>query len=174
MDWIESYVFTGGITRAMNKKLSTVAFFVTLLLLSACTANSNQSNNETPKIVNAQIMIPGKISLNKESVLSVRVTQGSDNVDDADEVQFEIWKENNKEDSEMIEAQHEKDGIYTVKKTFKEDGIYYVQTHVTARDMHVMPKKPFIVGIATEEELKKLEKESQKQDAPHDNSGSHH
>lgn len=157
----------------MNKLLLTFMLIVTLLL-SACTTNSSQTNNETLKIVNAEIMIPGKISIDKESVLGVKLTQGSENVDDADDVQFEVWKAGSKEVSELIEAQHEKNGIYNVKKTFKEDGIYYVQTHVTARDLHVMPKKPFIVGIATEEELEKLEKELQKQDASNDNSGSHH
>ena len=157
----------------MNKLLL-ISMLIATLLLSACTANSSQTNNETPQIVNAEIMIPGKITIDKESVLGVKLTQGSENVDDAHDVQFEVWKAGSKEVSELIEAQHEKNGIYNVKKTFKEDGIYYVQTHVTARDLHVMPKKPFIVGIATEEELEKLEKELQKQDASNENSGSHH
>ncbi|WP_209121209.1 FixH family protein [Alkalihalobacillus sp. BA299] len=152
--------------------LSKFVLIATLLLLSACTGS--QTNDEVPKIVDVEIMIPGKISLNKESELSVKLTQGSDIVDDADEVQFEIWKANSKEDSEMIEAKHEKGGIYSIQKTFKEDGLYYVQTHVTARSLHVMPKKQFIVGTATEEELKELEKNSNKQDAPSDQGGSHH
>lgn len=156
----------------MNKLLlATFGLIATLLLLSACTANNIQKNNETPKIVNAEIMIPGRIPLNKESVLSVKLSQGSDTVDDADEVQFEIWKVNSKEDSELIEAKHEKDGIYSILKTFKEDGLYYVQTHVTAHGLHVMPKKQFAVGTATDEELKELEKNSQ--DSQHNQGGSH-
>ena len=175
MDWLEIRLLPRGVIRKMNKLLlSTFALIAALLLLSACTANNNQKNNETPKMVNAEIMIPGRIPLNKESVLSVKLSRGSDTVDDADEVKFEIWKINSKEDSKLIDAKHEKDGIYSIQQTFKEDGLYYIQTHVTARGLHVMPKKQFAVGTATEEELEKLEKESQKQDEPNDNSGSHH
>ncbi|MGM0974761.1 MAG: FixH family protein [Bacillota bacterium] len=158
----------------MNKLLlSTFGLIATLLLLSACTANNGQKNNETPKIVNAEIMIPGRIPLNKDSVLSVKLSQGSDIVDDADEVQFEIWKVNSKEDSELIKAKHEKDGIYSIHKSFQENGLYYVQTHVTAHGLHVMPKKQFVVGTATDDELEELDKNSQKQDTPNSQGGSH-
>ena len=153
--------------------------FILIVLLSACSANSGTTNQETPTLVNAEIMIPGKISINKNSELTVMLTQGSEYVDDADQVQFEIWKGVNKEESHHIEAEHTKEGKYSIKNTFKEEGLYYVQTHVTARGFHVMPTKPFIVGMATEDELEILEKElqdqdSQDQDTPATNSGSHH
>ncbi|WP_082193856.1 FixH family protein [Bacillus sp. 37MA] len=83
--------------------------------------------------------------------MKVRLTQDQENVEDAEDVQFEIWKANSQEESELIEAKYEKEGIYSVKKTFQEDRIYYVQTHVTARGMHVMPKKQFVVGNVSEE-----------------------
>ncbi|WP_156509930.1 hypothetical protein [Rossellomorea aquimaris] len=58
-------------------------------------------------------------------------------------------------------------GIYTIKKTFKEEGIYYVQTHVTARDMHVMPKKQFVVGEVSAEEMKADESEGEDHHSEH-------
>lgn len=172
MVWVYLYSFTGG-KWFMNKLISSCALII-ILLLSACSENSSKTSNETPILVDAQIIIPGKISINKSNELTVILTQGSENVEDANEVQFEIWKGENKEESELIDAKHEKSGKYTVKKTFKEGGLYYVQTHVTARGMHVMPTKPFIVGIASEEELIILEKELQEQESTENNSNSHH
>lgn len=139
----------------------------TLLLASGCTANTESS----PERLEADILLPGEISLNQENVLKVQVTQGKEKVEDAEDIQFEIWKSNNKEDSELIDAQHESGGTYRVKKAFKEEGIYYVQTHVSARGLHVMPKKQLIVGNVSEEELDSLNKESQDQEQGH---GHHH
>ncbi len=131
----------------MNRKTATWIALLLLLVTAACSAGKDGANpnGKAPEMVNANIMLPETIAVNREATLKVQVTQGQDYVDDAADVQFEIWKEDGKENSEMIEAKHEGKGIYSVTKTFHEEGIYYVQTHVTARDMHVMPKKQFVV-----------------------------
>ncbi|OAH59609.1 MULTISPECIES: FixH family protein [Bacillaceae] len=149
----------------MKKIILSMALIFVLLFISACTANTDQSNTttSTPKIVEVEILLPEKISLNEESILKVQLTQDKESVEDADDVQFEIWKANSQEKSELVKAKYEKEGIYSVKKTFQEDGIYYVQTHVTARGMHVMPKKQFVVGNVSEEELNALKEEPQTQ-----------
>lgn len=105
----------------------------------ACSKGENAA--EGSLMVHAEISVPETISLNKEETLSVTVSQGDQAVEDASEVQFEIWKADSKEESEMIRAEHTGDGIYEVQKSFSEEGSYFVQTHVTARDLHVMPKK---------------------------------
>lgn len=161
----------GGNIDDMNKILSTITMTTILLFISACTANPSQLTDKTPEIVDVEIIMPEKISLNQETTLKVQVMQGTEMVDDADDVQFELWKVNSKEDGELIEAEDEKDGTYSIKKTFKEDGIYYVQTHVTARGLHVMPKKLFIVGDVSEEELNSLTQEQKNQEQSH---GHHH
>ncbi|OLN22147.1 hypothetical protein BTO30_11275 [Domibacillus antri] len=46
--------------------------------------------------------------INEENTLSVHVTQGQENVEDADDVQFEIWKADSKENMTKTE--------YTVSK----------------------------------------------------------
>ncbi|QOS97261.1 FixH family protein [Brevibacterium sp. JNUCC-42] len=159
----------------MNKLFISIVMVPALLLASACTASTDQSStqNTTPKLVEVDILIPEEISLNEESVLKVQLTQGKENVEDAEDIQFEIWNSNRKEASELIKAQHEKGGIYSVKKTFKENGIYYVQTHVMARGLHVMPKKQFVVGNVSEEELNSIKEESQNQEQSHGH-GHHH
>jgi hypothetical protein len=153
--------------KKLNKLFLSIVMVITLLLASACTANTES----TPEQIDVDILLPERISLNQESVLKVQVSQGKEKVEDAEDVQFEIWKANSKEDSELIHAQHGKGGIYHVKKTFREDGIYYVQTHVAARGLHVMPKKQFVVGKVSEEDLNSLIKESQNPEPSH---GHHH
>lgn len=154
-------------------QLIVLGLISTFFLLSGCTAQNGQQAKEVPQIINAEIMIPARIPLHTESELSVKVSQGTDVVEDADDVKFEIWKGNSQEEGELLEAEYKKDGVYSIQKTFKEKGLYYVQTHVTARDMHVMPKKQFIAGTATKEELEELERNSQNHEVPNDNGDDH-
>ncbi|MGE8203595.1 FixH family protein [Heyndrickxia sp. NPDC080065] len=158
----------------MKKLYISIIMLFSLFFITACTANTNQSNEKNTKPVEVHIQLPEKITPHQESVLKVHVTQGKENVDDADDIEFEIWKANDRNNSELIKANHEKDGIYNVKKTFSKDGIYYIQTHVTARDMHVMPKKLFVVGNVSEEELKSIKDESESHEGNSDNSHEHH
>src|SRR5699024_9704099 len=89
---------------------------------------------------------------------------------DADEVVYEVWKDDEdqddnekdqeseddqdagdeddmfSDDSEMIEATNHKDGTYTAETSFDEDGVYTDQVHVTARDLHTMPLHDISVG----------------------------
>ena len=51
-----------------------------------------------------------------------------------------------KDRGEMIESTNEKNGLYRAETSFDHDGVFNVQVHVTARDMHVMPKAVVTVG----------------------------
>jgi YtkA-like len=139
----------------MKKILLFLALGILALFVSAC---GNSSGDETAdkekkmEPIEAKLDVPEKSDKGENVGLSVKVTQGDENVEDADEVKYEIWKNGHKDESEMIEAKHEKDGVYTAEKTFDEDGMYTVQVHVTARDMHTMPKAEIAVGKAEVEE----------------------
>jgi hypothetical protein len=76
----------------LNKFFMSVVIVSVLLLASACTANTGQSSNQStaPELVEVDILLPEKISLNQESVLKVQLTQGKEYVEDAEDVQFEI------------------------------------------------------------------------------------
>lgn len=130
------------------KKLSIGLLLFLVFTLVGC---SQQKEPEVPKMVEVNIQTPNTINPNEEITIKAFVTQGEDKVDDADEVKFEIWK-SGQDDHEMLDASHQDGGIYFVKKTFPENGIYYVISHVTARDMHTMPKKKLIVGTPSAEE----------------------
>lgn len=74
------------------------------------------------------------------------ITQGEDKVEDATEVVYEIWEESNKESSELIEATEQDGHHYTLRYQFDKNGLYHVQTHVTARGLHRMPSMKIQVG----------------------------
>ncbi|MGM0851299.1 MAG: FixH family protein [Bacillota bacterium] len=117
----------------MKKLIKVLGIIVLIAVLSACTGNSNPSASESEisQLVEVDISLLEKISPNEERNLKVKVTQAGESVEDAGDIQFEVRKMNDKEESERIKATHEKDGVYSIRKTFKEVGIYYVQTHVT-------------------------------------------
>lgn len=121
-------------------------FFFALFLLAACgNQNHEQSEQEVfPLEVNLQV--PATANPNEEVTLSAEVMYGEEKVQDANEVKFEIWKQSAKESSEMIEAKHKGDGIYEITYSFPEDGVYFVQSHVTAKNQHNMPKKQIVIG----------------------------
>ncbi|WP_110927827.1 FixH family protein [Bacillus massiliglaciei] len=130
------------------KKILLIAF-VSIILVSAC---SNEKVEETPQMLNVHLTVnPEKAKPNESISFEAKVTYGAEEVPDADEVSFEIWRANSK-NHETIEAKHQENGRYTLKKSFKEEGTYYVYAHVTARSMHNMPKKEFIVGKPSEPE----------------------
>ncbi|WP_060670444.1 FixH family protein [Rossellomorea vietnamensis] len=132
------------------KKISLFMLVGILALFIAACGNTNEDNgakeDEKLEAIDAKLDVPEKGEKGEPVSLSTKVTQGDDTVDDAGEVKYEIWKNGHKEESEMIEAKHEKGGLYKAEKTFEEDGMYTVQVHVTARDMHTMPKTEIAIG----------------------------
>jgi len=127
------------------KKL--IVFIVTILLVVALTSCNNQSStNNEPKMVNVELTAKPKTGkVNEPITFEAKVTQGNEKVNDADEVVFEIWRSKS-DKHEKFEIKHPKNGVYSLKKSFTEEGTYYIVSHVTARNMHNMPKKEFTVG----------------------------
>ncbi|WP_053360732.1 FixH family protein [Bacillus sp. FJAT-27251] len=124
-----------------------VSMLTLLLILAGCGSNNEDSSQagEVPEIIEVTILTPDSLNPNEEVSLEAKVTQGDENVEDATEVKFEVWK-SGEDEREMLEAQHQSDGVYAVSKTFESEGVYTIVAHVTARDMHNMPKKEVTVG----------------------------
>lgn len=137
----------------MNKHANglVLIFIVFFLVISAC-SGTDKSNDEIPKMLNVELTItPEKAKPNEPISFQAKVTYGDENVTDADKVTFEIWR--SKDDNhEKIDVTHTKDGIYQLDKSFPTEGTYYIFSHVTAREMHNMPKKEFTVGEPSEPE----------------------
>lgn len=129
------------------KKMMTLLFII--IVLAACGQSEDTdkgASDDVVKAIDAKLEVPEKADKEQDVTFSVTVTQDNKPVEDASEVEFEIWKDGLKDESEMIAAEHNGGGKYTVQKSFGEDGVYHVQSHVTARTMHTMPKAEISIG----------------------------
>lgn len=136
----------------MKKYLAGMISLILLLFAASCSNEKDQQGTPLPEILEVKLSInPEKAEANQEITFEAKVTQGEEKVTDADKVTFEIWRAHD-EKHEKIDVEHAENGIYRLKKSFDREGTYYIISHVTARDMHNMPKKEFIVGTASEPE----------------------
>lgn len=160
----------------MLKQIKQIGFIGALLFLGACNAE-NATDTEVPEIIEADIQLPGEMDPGEEYQLQVAVSQGDEAVTDANEVVFELWNDSEGSDSIQVEADHVGEGIYEISQTFEDSAVYSVQTHVTARSLHIMPKRQFQVGEVTEEQVKKAEDNAGNQQSGHmdgHEAGGHH
>ncbi|WP_078381696.1 FixH family protein [Sutcliffiella halmapala] len=134
----------------MKKYTFLISIIITILILAACGNNSNKEStgntDEVPTIIEVEVLLPESIEPNQEVKIEALVTQGGEKVADANEVTFEVWKQGQEADHEMIEGKNDGSGIYSFTKSFEEEGLYYVVAHTTAREMHVMPRVEVTVG----------------------------
>lgn len=150
------------------KRLFVIIMAIILGLLT--TACAKQEVEDEPQFLDVQLTAkPEKAELNEEITFEAKVTYGAEEVKDADEVKFEIWR-SQAEEHEKIVVEHDENGIYRLDKSFKEEGTYYIIAHVTARSMHNMPKSEFVVGSPSEPE--EDEKSTEDMDE-HDTEGGH-
>lgn len=133
----------------MKKYSFMIALFLVLFALSAC--NNNSSSYKTEPIDVKLTVNPEKAEAGQLITFKASVTQGKAKVNDADEVTFEIWRSKS-DNHERIIGLNPKNGVYTIEKSFAEEGTYYIISHVTARGMHTMPQKEFVVGTPSEKE----------------------
>ncbi|MFJ7934687.1 FixH family protein [Sporosarcina sp. NPDC096371] len=125
--------------------------FILVLVLATMAACSNDKPkdavvDETPQPIAVDLTVTEEVEVNGTVKMEAVVTQGDEEVEDADEVLFEIWEEGKKDESVKIESVNKKDGLYAAETTFDHDGLFHVQVHVTARGLHTMPKKEVTVG----------------------------
>ncbi len=117
---------------------------ITVLVLFGC-QDKAAKNEEMPAMIDVQVKLsPEAAKVNENMLFEVTVTQGNEQVTDAESVEFEFGKKDGS-DKEKISVKHKKDGIYSLEKSFAQEGDYYMIPHVTARGMHAMPKEEFTV-----------------------------
>ncbi|MDP4169835.1 MAG: FixH family protein [Bacillota bacterium] len=135
----------------MKKAVWFLLFSALMVLSAGCTSNGGMNEKE-PKMLNVDLSVtPEKGKINTPITFKAKVTYGEEKVKDANEVSFEIWRSKDKQ-HEKIKIHHEKDGIYRLDKSFSKEGTYYIVSHVTARGMHNMPKKEFVIGTPSDRE----------------------
>lgn len=146
----------------MHKKLWMIMFVFTLILVAGCADDTNDSlgNDNELLMIDVAFDPPEKVEVGETILLEATVTQGDELIVDADDVNFEYWIGDNRDDSITIDATNHGDGTYTAEISLDEDGIFTMYAHVTARTMHTMPKRSVTVGTgesaedeSTDEEL---------------------
>lgn len=134
---------------------------ILVLIMSGCSYTEQSASGDMPEMIRVKLMMPDQAKVNEEVALQIKLTQGEKPVDDADHVQFQIWNEKNEPAAPSIEegmmnadeleargavkASSVGDGVYEVKHTFLEPGVYVVQAHVTSGAMHTMPRAKVVV-----------------------------
>ncbi|MGG3574568.1 FixH family protein [Bacillus gobiensis] len=123
-----------------------ISISILFILLTSCKDNQAHSEKAVQEPIKVEILAPNELSMGETVKLQVKVTQANESVNDADEVEFEIWKGDDRDHSVMLPARNVRDGIYEASRAFDDEGTYNIQTHVTARSMHSMPTKQVVVG----------------------------
>ncbi|MHA6259732.1 FixH family protein [Sporosarcina sp. CAU 1771] len=131
----------------MKKRYMLFSLVFIIGVLAACGKEDEQVEEDLVLLpITVELTVPEAVDVNEVVKMETLVTQGEEKVDDASQVEFEIWEEGKKEESIMIDSVNEKDGVYTGETSFDHDGFFYIQVHVTARNMHTMPTKTVTVG----------------------------
>lgn len=100
---------------------------------------------EVAPIPEVEILTPKEVAINETIDLAAQVVQGGKKVDNA-VLQFEVWESGKRDQSQMIDGELEKDGVYKATTTFDHDGVYYMYAHTTANGVHTMPKQQITAG----------------------------
>lgn len=77
------------------KKTIAALVMATMTLVGCSDKQATEVNSQqegTLEEVMVEFQTPTELAVNEEVVLSVKVTQGDEAVDDADSVEFEVWE----------------------------------------------------------------------------------
>ncbi|MCY9405627.1 FixH family protein, partial [Bacillus spizizenii] len=85
------------------KKMLVVLLF-SAFLLNGCGSGENKANTaaETPEVLDVKLTGPEKVNPGESVAYEAAVSYGDEAVTDADEVEFEVWKEGEKDASHMF------------------------------------------------------------------------
>ena len=128
------------------KKIWLVIMLISLFLVGCTKDDVDESSVEMEKPLEVTILTEENVPVHTNVELSAQVKYDNGYVNDADEVNFEIWESGLREEGEIVAGAFTKDGIYMAHYQFDHDGVYYMYAHTTAKGMHTMPKQKLIVG----------------------------
>ena len=120
------------------------------LTLAACSEEENHDdmNHDSPssdeiRSLEVDLQTPESVQSGEASEFTAHVTSNEEDVTDADQVMFEVLKDD--ESMEMVEVEHSENGEYVFEYTFEEPGEYSVIAHVDAFQLHTMPEESVTV-----------------------------
>ena len=144
--------FKKGLIHMKKNSLLMILILFIFTLVTAC-SQQKEKITETPKFLDVQLSInPIQGNINEVTTFEAKVMYGDKEVTEPDEVTFEIWRaQDNKH--EKFDPINKGNGLFVLEKSFSMEGTYYIYAHVTAENMHNMPKKEFVIGQPSEPEV---------------------
>lgn len=130
----------------MKKRYKLLGLIIGLGMLSACGKDVDDGSAVEVLPLEVELTVTEQAEIGDTVKMEALVTYGDEKVSDADKVVYEVWEEGKKDDSVMIDSVNEKDGTYTAETSFDHDGLFHVQVHVDARNLHTMPVKQVTIG----------------------------
>ncbi|MBP1989519.1 FixH family protein [Paenibacillus eucommiae] len=160
----------------LKRTATGLGMFVIVAILGGCTANvSSADKNGLIPHLTVDLQVAANIESGDVRTFSIEVKQGDQPFEDAEQVEFEVWPEENKEATMILSGQKKGPGIYSVNQTFAEEGLYIVKCRVTSKDYQLMPSKRFAVGDVALQQLVIKEQQSEPGAlAPTETGGHHH
>lgn len=137
-------------------KLTRILFILLMITaMVACSEKDERSSTDyVPQFLDVQVTVnPAQGKVNEPVIIDAALTYGDKKITDPDEIDFEVWRSQS-ENHETFKPKHIGEGVFRLEKSFPEEGTYYVYVHVTAENMHNMPKEEFIIGQPSESETK--------------------
>lgn len=136
----------------MKKKLLMLSVIMGLMVLAACGKDEAVDDGTNAEVLplNVDLNVTEQAEIGETVKMEALVTFGDDKVEDADKVVYEVWEEGKKDESIMIDSVNEKNGVYSAETTFDHDGLFTIQVHVDAKQLHSMPLKKVTIGHGSE------------------------
>lgn len=149
---------------AVKYTVQYVILLVSSLFLSACSLDKDVADLYKKEIpLEVDIIVPDDAAPNKPETIQAVLTQGGKRVEQADFVHFEVWKKDGSIHYGMQNAGESGNGTYSVSKVFEQEGLYVIKVHASSKGSIVIPRKQFIVGKLSDEELHSITEGSQNQ-----------
>lgn len=136
----------------LKKRYGMIAVIIGLTILSACGKETDDGSAVEVLPLEVTLTVTEQAEIGDTVSMEALVTYGNEKVADADKVVYEVWEEGKKDDSVMIDSVNEKDGIYTAETSFDHDGLFNIQVHVDAKNLHTMPVKQVTIGEGAHDE----------------------
>lgn len=130
----------------MKNRYKMLGMIIGLVILSACGKEVDDGSAVQVLPLEVKLTITEQAEVGDAVKMEALVKYGDEKVSDADKVIYEVWEEGKKDDSVMIDSVNGKDGTYTAETSFDHDGLFHIQVHVDAKNLHTMPVKQVTIG----------------------------
>jgi hypothetical protein len=156
----------------MNDNLQRIVLLGVILLLgvlsSGCTAKIAETDeNGLPAHLTVDLHLPKQLDLGSKSNFSVEVFKNNQPLEHAEQAEFIFWPEGNREAAVTVKATESSPGVYSASHSITMEGIYLVQSSISAKNEKVLPIKRFAVGSKAVEQLIQMESTKESSDHSH-------